>query len=657
MTDEPEIFDCFLCHNSADKPRVRALARELRARRVSVWLDDERLRPGIPWQTGLEGGIRASKAVAVLVGSDGFGPWESAEMQAALDLAVRDKRPVIPVLLADAPAVPKLPLFLSALAWVDLRSEGESCDSAGLDRLVWGITGRRPDLESGASCNDKHRDERLLQELLRGEGLEGIRLTPSEALYRLKPFENGEFNRLLYPSEELAETLRLRRIAGLILTDPTLGIFMATQLSDKAPTLIKGGLRTRKRTWERELADAHVRDYVKDETPVAAAIREFHEETGYVGEPTLLSEQPVAFLYAGTLERFAFRWGWVTFFYASVDNPRMLELCRPKSDLLSGRWYHPGKYPDDMESIKRARPWQQVLLLESNDLELPWGNDIPPTSNPDHPGSLPLPAQPKESALRDFLADELDPREMRTIFQELPQSSRIAPYVSLEGPPIQVATELVDVLGRRGAIDSEFFQTLLSLFPARAPAIRELWERWEPNPESWSQPPSPPANAPKRTVTPSPSDSAGVKLFVSYSRRDKAFFEELQSHLTLLIRQGVIDLWSEGRISAGAAWKEHIERAIAESDIFVLLLGPEFFASEFSAKYELDLILARQHKGASVIPVLVRPALIPSGHPILTLSSLPRNGMPLSQQDDTDDAWLEVYEAIRAAAQRRSASG
>jgi len=38
-------FDCFLSHNSRDKPAARALTARLRERGISVWLDEEQLRP------------------------------------------------------------------------------------------------------------------------------------------------------------------------------------------------------------------------------------------------------------------------------------------------------------------------------------------------------------------------------------------------------------------------------------------------------------------------------------------------------------------------------------------------------------------------------------------------------------------------------------
>jgi TIR domain len=135
-------LEVFLSHNSQDKPAVRALAAALRERGLIVWLDEEELRPGLNWQDLLEGGIRHSASIAVLVGADGLGPWENEEMQAALRLAVEDGRPVIPVLLPDAPKRPELPLFLRNRTWVDLRP---ALEDAGQDRLEWGITGRKPD--------------------------------------------------------------------------------------------------------------------------------------------------------------------------------------------------------------------------------------------------------------------------------------------------------------------------------------------------------------------------------------------------------------------------------------------------------------------------------------------------------------------------------
>jgi hypothetical protein len=134
-------FDVFLSHNGSDKPTARKLTQALASHGLYCWLDEEQLRPGLPWQNLLEQGIKGSASVVVCVAADGLGPWEDEEMQIALRLAVKDGRPVIPVLLPGAPDEPELPMFLGNRTWVDIRGE---LGAEAIARLVWGITGHRP---------------------------------------------------------------------------------------------------------------------------------------------------------------------------------------------------------------------------------------------------------------------------------------------------------------------------------------------------------------------------------------------------------------------------------------------------------------------------------------------------------------------------------
>ncbi len=144
MKSEPG-FDVFLSHNTKNKPQVRQLKQVLAQRGLVVWLDEDELVPGVPWQQSLEEGIRNSKSVAVLVGDDGLGPWENEEMQAALILAVSNKQRVIPVLLPGANLKPQLPMFLGNRTWV--KFDGHFNHSS-VEKLVWGITDAKPSEES-----------------------------------------------------------------------------------------------------------------------------------------------------------------------------------------------------------------------------------------------------------------------------------------------------------------------------------------------------------------------------------------------------------------------------------------------------------------------------------------------------------------------------
>ena len=137
-------FDVFLCHNSLDKPSVRTLYEHLVRKGIKPWLDEEHLAPGVPWQDQLQAAIPKMRAVAVVVGPNGQGPWQDFELRAFLAEFVRTGCRVIPVILADAPSVPELPLFLRQFPWVDFRRT----DLHPMDRLIWGVTGVRPNQTS-----------------------------------------------------------------------------------------------------------------------------------------------------------------------------------------------------------------------------------------------------------------------------------------------------------------------------------------------------------------------------------------------------------------------------------------------------------------------------------------------------------------------------
>jgi phosphotransferase system HPr-like phosphotransfer protein/mannitol/fructose-specific phosphotransferase system IIA component (Ntr-type) len=157
--------DVFLSYNSKDNLLVRELKRQLVAKGLSVWLDEDELRPGVPWQELLEIGIQNSKSVVVVVGQDGLGPWENEEMQAALILAVRNGRPVIPVLMSGAKTQPKMPMFLGNRTWVNL---GTDLNDDTVGRLVWGITGAKPKPSSAIpkpTKSEEHTGRRVICKL------------------------------------------------------------------------------------------------------------------------------------------------------------------------------------------------------------------------------------------------------------------------------------------------------------------------------------------------------------------------------------------------------------------------------------------------------------------------------------------------------------
>lgn len=139
-------FQVFLCHNSQDKPEIRELNSQLCGRGIATWFDEEQLPPGRAWQELLEQQIQEIGSAAVLVGSSGLGPWQNSEMRAFISEFVDRKCPVIPVILKSCKTVPQLPLFLRQFTWVDFRKP----EPDPIERLLWGITGTKPQRRGGA---------------------------------------------------------------------------------------------------------------------------------------------------------------------------------------------------------------------------------------------------------------------------------------------------------------------------------------------------------------------------------------------------------------------------------------------------------------------------------------------------------------------------
>jgi internalin A len=144
-----------------------------------------------------------------------------------------------------------------------------------------------------------------------------------------------------------------------------------------------------------------------------------------------------------------------------------------------------------------------------------------------------------------------------------------------------------------------------------------------------------------------------VKVFYSYSHKDEALRDELETHLKLLQRQGVISFWDDRKIAAGEEWKAAINKNLEAAEIILLLISPDFIASDYSYEKEMSRALERHEAGrAQVIPVILR-AVDWRSAPFGKLQALPKNGRPVKSWPDTDCAWKDVALGIREAAKAR----
>jgi hypothetical protein len=121
---ESSLFDVFLCHNTADRSAVRAIAQQLRSMGLKPWLDVDEILGGQSWLGVLEQQIATVRAVAVFVGEQGMGNWQREESQLYFRRSVEEGVRFIPVLLEGATEEPGLSSFFLNRQWVDFRQPG-----------------------------------------------------------------------------------------------------------------------------------------------------------------------------------------------------------------------------------------------------------------------------------------------------------------------------------------------------------------------------------------------------------------------------------------------------------------------------------------------------------------------------------------------------
>lgn len=148
-----------------------------------------------------------------------------------------------------------------------------------------------------------------------------------------------------------------------------------------------------------------------------------------------------------------------------------------------------------------------------------------------------------------------------------------------------------------------------------------------------------------------------AKVFFSYSHADEALRDELEKHLSILKRQGVIETWHDRRIIPGAEFESTISTHLEEADIIILLISSDFLASDYCYDIEMKIAMERHECGdAVVIPVILHPS---DWHetPFGKLLAATKDGKPVIKFPTLDDAFLEVVGAIKNVAGPRSNEG
>jgi hypothetical protein len=149
-----------------------------------------------------------------------------------------------------------------------------------------------------------------------------------------------------------------------------------------------------------------------------------------------------------------------------------------------------------------------------------------------------------------------------------------------------------------------------------------------------------------------------VSIFFCYAHEDEPLLNKLKTHLRSLQRQGLVSVWHDRDISAGVEWQREIDEHLNMAQIILLLVSPDFIASDYCYSIEARRAMERHEGGeAFVIPIILRPTLW-QGAPFGQLQALPTNAHPIVSPVwyNDDAAFLDVTQGIQEVVEKINTS-
>lgn len=138
-----------------------------------------------------------------------------------------------------------------------------------------------------------------------------------------------------------------------------------------------------------------------------------------------------------------------------------------------------------------------------------------------------------------------------------------------------------------------------------------------------------------------------IRLFFSYAHQDEILRDTLEKHLSVLKNQGLIETWNDRRIMPGDELNGEISQNLEKADIILLLVSVDFISSHYCYDVEMTRAIERHNEGkARVVPVILRPCDW-QDTPFGKLLAAPKDGKPVINWPDLDEAFLDITKSIK----------
>jgi len=103
------------------------------------------------------------------------------------------------------------------------------------------------------------------------------------------------------------------------------------------------------------------------------------------------------------------------------------------------------------------------------------------------------------------------------------------------------------------------------------------------------------------------SQNLPLQAFFIYARKDERLRDALEINMAVFKREGIISTWYDREIVPGQEWDNVITANLKASRVFLLLVSPDFLASDYIHNTEMDYALKMHDEAqAIVIPIILR---------------------------------------------------
>ena len=93
---------------------------------------------------------------------------------------------------------------------------------------------------------------------------------------------------------------------------------------------------------------------------------------------------------------------------------------------------------------------------------------------------------------------------------------------------------------------------------------------------------------------------------------------------------------------------DEISEELEAAELFLLMVSPDFIASNYCVEREMQRALERHEAGmAQVVPIIVEPCDWAAMPQLRRLKAVPKDGLPISEWTNANTAYLDVIQEIR----------